>query len=108
MNPNAAEGLARWRAEGHKKAPRKKTVHTVKTMDGGTLEVPGLTRALAIKLLCTECLGWEGDPKECTAVHCPVFPFRGRTRLSRGADAGPDEGAEGAEGAEGTEDDDED
>ncbi|MFN3076320.1 MAG: hypothetical protein ABT940_05480 [Alphaproteobacteria bacterium] len=39
-------------------------------------------RAEAIKLMCTECLGWEVHPKDCTAPTCPLFPFRGVTRKS--------------------------
>jgi len=57
----------------------RKIVHTVRTADGGTKEVKNLTRTLAVKMLCTECLGFEGDPKECTSPMCPVWPFRRRT-----------------------------
>ena len=56
--------------------------HTVRTRDGGTRKIGTYTRGLAIKLHCTECLGFEGDPKECTCPKCPLFPFRGRSQAA--------------------------
>lgn len=53
--------------------------HTVRTKNGKDVQI-NVTRSLAIKLMCTECLGWgEDHPKNCTAPKCPLFPFRGRT-----------------------------
>jgi hypothetical protein len=73
---------------GHKirrKASKSKE-HVIRTADGGRKKVK-LTRCLGIKLLCVECLGFEGDPKDCTSPLCPVFPFRGKTLASmRGQD----------------------
>lgn len=54
--------------------------HTVRCADGTTKTFPVYkSRTLAIKLMCTECLGWSGNPKECTDRKCPLFPFRGKT-----------------------------
>jgi hypothetical protein len=58
---------------------RKESGHTVRTADGGTIQIANLSRGRAIKLFCTECLGWETHPKDCTATNCALFPFRGRT-----------------------------
>lgn len=75
------------------KKPRKAgKPHKIRTKDGGEKEFSKLNRALAIKLLCMECLGWEGHPKDavggCTSPMCPVYPFRGRTEASlRGDEA---------------------
>lgn len=87
MNTNAVEALKKYREEGHARAPRKKTNHEVKTMEGKLLMVEGLTPKLAIKLFCTECFGYEGNPKKlCTSTHCALFPFRGQSRLARQSD----------------------
>ena len=53
--------------------------HTVRSMDGGTKDFAPYTRGLAIKLHCTECMGYESDPKDCTDPKCALFPYRGRT-----------------------------
>jgi len=45
-------------------------------------------RKLAIRLFCTECLGWGDDPATCTAPLCPLYPFRGKTLASQHADGG--------------------
>ncbi len=42
-----------------------------------------LTRKRAILLKCTECLGWEENPRDCTGTLCPLYPYRGLTRASR-------------------------
>jgi hypothetical protein len=52
--------------------------HTIRTKDGGKRTL-SYGRKKAIQLLCTECLGWETNPKDCTSPLCPVFPFRGKT-----------------------------
>ncbi len=57
--------------------------HKIRCRAGGTVEIKGLTRSKAIKLQCTECLGWgEDDPKNCTDKLCPLFPFRGSSQAS--------------------------
>ena len=63
------------------KRPARVT-HTVRTSKNGTRELR-YGRELAIRMMCTQCLGWEADPAECTAPLCPLFPFRGLTRKSR-------------------------
>ena len=57
-------------------------VHTVRTRDGGTKTLK-LTRKLAIHAFCTECLGWEDHPSDCTARMCPLYPFRNLTLKTR-------------------------
>jgi len=41
-----------------------------------------LTRSLAIKAFCTECLGFETHPKDCESVNCPLYLFRGKTTIA--------------------------
>ena len=61
-------------------------VHTIRTKDYGetklVVDVPKYGKAKAIKLFCTECLGFEDNPKECTAKMCPLYPFRGRAQAA--------------------------
>jgi hypothetical protein len=74
------------RSGGQKRVRTHQPVsHTVRTSSGGFIAFKTLTRGMAIKMLCTECLGWGDDPTDCTSPHCPVYPWRGRTRrtLSR-------------------------
>ncbi len=59
--------------------------HTVRTKDGGTKTLK-YGKKLAIYLTCTECLGWEVHPDDCSAKLCPLFPFRGRTLASHKGD----------------------
>lgn len=60
--------------------------HTVKTKDYGTtkkvVDIDNYARARAIKAFCTECLGFEENPRDCTAKTCPLYPFRGRTTVA--------------------------
>lgn len=54
-------------------------MHTVKTKDCSLTVIHDYTRGKAIKLFCTECIGWQGNPKDCTAKTCPLFPYRGKS-----------------------------
>ena len=56
-----------------------KIKHTIKRKFGGLMVVEGYIRSLAIRIMCTECMGWETHPKECTSNTCPLFPFRGKS-----------------------------
>lgn len=59
---------------------RQANPHTVRCADGTTKTFQAYkSRTLAIKLMCTECLGWSCNPKDCTDKHCPLYPFRGKT-----------------------------
>ena len=60
--------------------------HEIRLRDGTTKALK-YGRKMAIKLCCTECMGWETDPKDCTATLCPLYPFRGGTRASNGKGA---------------------
>ena len=62
--------------------------HTVKVKDhykNSNVVDLELTRQKAIACFCTECLGFEGNPRSkdprfgCTAYMCPLFPFRAKT-----------------------------
>lgn len=52
--------------------------HKIRTKSGKLLELE-LSRALAIKIHCTECMGYEGNPKECGIEECALYPFRGKS-----------------------------
>jgi len=68
-------------------AKAQRVDHIVRSRDGGTLLIKGMTRSLADKLHCTECMGWDTDPADCTDAMCPHFPFRGRTRRANTSEA---------------------
>lgn len=57
------------------------TTHTIRRKSGKLKEVE-LTRSIAIKAFCTECLGYESHPKDCESYHCPLWPFRGKTNIN--------------------------
>lgn len=62
----------------------KETItHTVRHRDGGTVTIERYSRTKAIKLWCSECMGFEEDVLECTDKKCPFFPFKRRTTLNR-------------------------
>ena len=68
------------------KKPRKKSVdHTIRAKDGRLIAISRYGRKLAMACFCTECLGWEDNPADCTAPLCPLYPFRAKTlRTQRG------------------------
>lgn len=69
--------------ENRKGQKRAAVFHTVRSADQGTCCVK-LTYKLAVALFCTECLGFEADPKsDCTSPLCPLYPYRRRTRASQ-------------------------
>lgn len=57
------------------------THQKIKTRVGKIIEVPKLHRTKAIKLMCTQCMCYETHPKDCDIDTCPLFHFRGKTRL---------------------------
>ena len=52
--------------------------HTIRHKDGRTVEVE-MARALAIRLHCSECGGWEAHPKDCPDTLCALWPYRGKS-----------------------------
>ena len=73
------------------KTPQKprgqfKHAHRVRTKDRGFCTIHPYSARLAIKVMCTECLGFETHPSECTAITCPLFPYRGKTERAWRAD----------------------
>ena len=59
----------------------QKCKHTIRTANGGTITAE-LNRGKAIKAMCTECMGFESNPKECTSKLCPLYPWRGKLLLA--------------------------
>ena len=57
--------------------------HKIKSRDGGHVTIHGMTPRQAIKLHCTECCGWETNPKDCLSTDCPLFPYRGKSLKSQ-------------------------
>ena len=77
-----AERLQLARAAQGPRTKQTPIIHTVRTADGGRVRVR-LTPRMAIALFCTECLGFEGNPKtDCTSPLCPLFPYRRKTMAS--------------------------
>ena len=60
-----------------------KLKHTVRTGDRGTKTFSNYTRGFAIKAMCSECEGFEGNPRDCTATKCPLYPYRRITLATR-------------------------
>lgn len=56
--------------------------HVVRTADGRFIGIR-LTRKLAMAAMCTECLGFEENPTDCTSPYCPLFPYRAKTLATR-------------------------
>lgn len=57
--------------------------HTIRCADGTTKTIDNyVSRSKAIKLMCTECMGWAANPKGCTDTKCPLYPFRGKCLAS--------------------------
>ncbi len=66
-----------------KKRPRSGSVyHTVRTADEGHIKLK-LTRKLAMAAMCTECMGFEENPADCTSYCCPLYPFRAKTLVTK-------------------------
>ena len=59
-------------------------VGKVRTRSGKIIELSMSARD-AIRAHCTECLGWETHPKDCTAPLCPLYEFRGKTLATNDA-----------------------
>ena len=59
--------------------------HTIRNRKGGETTVPNYSAAKAIRAMCEECMGWEAtkynDIRNCPSVKCPLWPFRGHSRL---------------------------
>jgi hypothetical protein len=68
--------------------PRTGTkMHTIRAADGGTVTLK-ISRKLAMSAFCTECLGFETNPTECTSKMCPMYPFRAKTERTLKGDPG--------------------
>lgn len=71
--------------EARKSSVREKVSHTIRTnsADGkGRKTINGYTKSLAIKAHCTECMGFESNPADCTSVNCALYPFRKKTLIA--------------------------
>ena len=57
--------------------------HLVRSKDEGTARIEKYTRGKAIKLFCTECMGFSSTSvDECNSPLCPLYPFRGASRAA--------------------------
>jgi len=70
-------GVGHFNFKWSKNMAVKQTIRT----KAGTLKEVEITRNQAIALHCTECMGHEENPLDCTSVNCALYPFRKRTRL---------------------------
>lgn len=52
--------------------------HQMRDRNGDLVVMRGFTRGKAIKAFCTQCLGFETHPKDCTATECALYPYRGK------------------------------
>jgi len=66
--------------KGNKRGSQLRT-NRVRTKDGRSKELR-YGRKQAVHTFCTECLGWEQNPADCTDPMCPLYPFRGRTQAT--------------------------
>ena len=48
--------------------PASYRTHEVRASDGGTIKLT-YGKGYAIKLHCTECMGFEAHPRDCTSIH---------------------------------------
>lgn len=64
------------------KSHKAASCHTVRCKDGKTTTFKHYGRKLAMACFCTECLGWEDNPVNCTAPLCPLYPFRKKTEAT--------------------------
>lgn len=70
------------------KKPRSVVYHIVRCRNGSEKRLR-LTPRIAQAVACTECMGWEDDPKNCPATLCPHWPFRRKTLLTQRGDLCP-------------------
>lgn len=59
-----------------------KITHAIRHKDGRALIINGLGKAKAIAAMCTECMGWQTNPRSCTGYTCPLFPYRRKLNLA--------------------------
>lgn len=57
--------------------------HTVGHKDGGTITIKNYSIFKAVKLKCSDCCGFESDPRKCIDKLCPLWPFRDYTLANR-------------------------
>lgn len=57
--------------------------HTIRHKDGGKITIQNYSIFKAVKLNCSECCGFESDPRECIDKLCPLWPFRDYTISNR-------------------------
>jgi len=73
------------RAFPRKPAPAAREMQIRSYKADGSLVSVKMNRGKAIKAMCTECLGYEGNAKtDCTSPNCPLYPWRGKTLAAWG------------------------
>lgn len=63
--------------------PAKGFCHTVRHKDGGKVTIKNYTISKAIKNCCSDCCGFETDPRECNEKTCELYPYRGYSKSNR-------------------------
>lgn len=71
------------RAEGVQRDRGGKTREVIVRCSDGRFKRIRTGRKGAIEAHCVECLGWEDNPASCTEKLCPLYPWRGSTRLTK-------------------------
>jgi hypothetical protein len=85
MNDEQKQKMQNARA-ARKGQPRKSVVHTVRTADRGSVQIAHYTLRKAVACMCTECMGFEDSPVDCTSPMCPLYPYRRKTRMNARGD----------------------
>lgn len=63
----------------HRREMIAEKVQTIPGRYRGNYEagISGQSRKAAVRSFCLECMGWSSpDVSECTALACPLFPYR--------------------------------
>lgn len=56
--------------------------HAVRTNKSGFVDIENYTRGKAIRIHCTECMGHEENPVNCTSKNCALYPYRKKTYMA--------------------------
>ena len=60
----------------------------------GKYKTAHLSPRNAIRAFCVQCLGFETRPTDCGCTVCPLYPYRGGTRIcATGTEDKPSKGA---------------
>ena len=82
MTPEHKQALI----DGRKNAVKQPKRGTPVLCSNGLYLIVRLTKKQAIQAHCTECMGFEENPINCTSFACSLYPYRGRTLRTRTGD----------------------